>query len=278
MIVPVGFSGVAYVENSVMRVGANLSWGGAIVEISHAGHNLVDDHDTGRLVQASLYDQYGRYTSHDAPDWGWNPVQGGDKHNHGSRVLNYTNDGKTMYVKTAMVEWNPGDKGGGVDAAVNSDVTLETWITLDPTRPEHVTVRYRAATTGPERTGNNEFPALFAAPWLNRFVTYQGFSPWTREATSEPSFGDFPNIAELHNLNERWGAWLNDHDFGLAMYFPEHNRGTSANAYRIPRVTNYLRPGMFESISSAKSIDITFDLIIGNLVDLRNMIYDLAGK
>jgi hypothetical protein len=261
-----------------MRVGANLSWGGAIVEISHAGHNLVDDHDTGRLIQASLYDQLDRYTAHYAPDWGWNPVQGGDKHNHGSRVVSYTNDGRNMYVKTVMLQWNPGDKGGGVDRGVESDVTLETWITLDPAVPEHITVRYRAGTSGMRREGNHEFPALFAAPWLNRFVTYQDYSPWTGGRISEPTFSDFPNIAELHNLTEYWGAWVNEHDFGLAMYFPQHNRGTSVNTYRIPRVTNYLRPGMFESISQNQPIDITFHLIIGDLKDFRSTIYDLAGK
>ncbi|OHA48559.1 MAG: hypothetical protein A2806_00115 [Candidatus Terrybacteria bacterium RIFCSPHIGHO2_01_FULL_48_17] len=278
MTVPSGFSGVAYLENSVLRLGANLSWGGALVEFSHAGFNLVDEHDTGRLIQASLYDQNATYPSHDAPTWGWNPVQGGDKHNHGSRVISYTNDGRTMYVKTAMLQWNPDDKGGGVNTAVESEAMLEAWYTLDPAVPEHVIVRYRASTSGSTRQGNNELPALFAAPWLNRFVSYQGNAPWTHALLSEPSFADFPYIAELHNLNELWGAWVNAQDFGLAMYFPQHNRGTSVNTYRIAGVTNYLRPGIFETISVAQSIDITFHLVIGNVADSRNIIYTFAGR
>ena len=277
LTVPAGYSGVAYLENNVMRVGANLSWGGAIVELSHAGHNLVDEHDTGRLIQASFYDQAGRYVDH-AGEWGWNPVQGGDKHNHGSRVVSYTNDGPTMYVKTAMVQWNPDDKGGGVTQSVESEITLETWITLDPAIPERVTVRYRATTSGVFRQGDHELPALFVAPWLNRFVTYQGTAPWARAPLANPVFGDFPYIAEIHDLNEYWGAWVNEHDFGLAIYFPKHNRGTSANTYSIPPLANYLRPGVFEPISSSQPIDITFDLVIGNVVDARNIIYRIAGR
>ena len=277
LTVSAGYSGVAYLENSVMRVGANLSWGGAMVELSHAGHNLVDEHDTGRLVQASFYDQNGSYVDH-AGAWGWNPVQGGDKHNHGSRVISYTNDGTTMYVKTAMAQWNPDDKGGGVTQGVESEVVLETWYPLDPAIPERVTVRYRATTPGAFRQGDHELPALFAAPWLNRFVAYQGFSPWSRAPLTTPSFADFPNIAELHNLNEYWGAWVNEQDFGLAMYFPQHNRGTSANTYRIPRVTNYLRPGVFDALSSSQPLDITFHLVIGNIADARDIIYSIAGR
>lgn len=272
------FTGVAYLENGVMRIGANLSWGGAIVEVSHAGHNLVDEHDTGRLIQASLYDQNAFYPAHDAPEWGWNPVQGGDKHNHGSRVVAYTNDDRTMYVKTAMLQWNPDNKGGGTGAGIESDVTLETWITLDPVTPEHVTVRYRAATMGISRQGNHELPAFFAASWLNRFVTYRGSSPWTRAPVSEPAFSDFPFIAELHDLNEYWGAWVNAQDFGIAIYFPQHNRGTSANTYRIPRETNYLRPGVFEAFDPSQPLDITFHLVIGDVDDSRNIIYALARR
>ena len=268
-------TGVAYLDNGVVRVGANLSWGGAITEISHAGQNMIDEHDTGRLLQASLYDQGATYAGFS--NWGWSPVQGGDKHNHGSRVANYTNDGTTIYTKTEMLEFNPDDKGGGVTAGVLAQGTLEQWISLDPLIPERVTVRYKV-TTASSRTGNHELPALFTAPWLSNLVAYQGTNPWTNAATTQLTVPKHPALAEIHDLFEFWAAWTNDSGFGLTIYFPNHNRGTSANANTQPRQYNYFRPGVTDTVSTSNPIDITFDLIIGDVEDSRAIIYNLAGR
>lgn len=44
-----------YLDNGTIKVGVNLEWGGAISEILHQGFNLIDNHDTGRLVQVAFY-------------------------------------------------------------------------------------------------------------------------------------------------------------------------------------------------------------------------------
>lgn len=275
MSVPAGeHTGVAYLDNGVVRIGANLSWGGAITEISHAGNNMIDEHDTGRLLQASLYDTGETYAGFD--NWGWNPVQGGDKHNHGSRVSVYTNDGTTIYTKTEMLQFSPDDKGGGVSLGVLAGATLEQWLSLDPLIPERVSIRYRVTTTL-SRSGNHELPALFAVPWLPNLVAYQGNSPWTNAETTTLSVPEFPALAEIHDLFEYWAAWTNDSGFGLLIYFPNHNRGTSANANTIPRETNYFRPGITDSVSAALPLDIRFDILIGNVDDSRAIVYELAG-
>lgn len=271
----IGYAGVAYLDNGVVRVGANLSWGGAIVEVSHAGHNMIDEHDTGRLLQASLYDSGDTYAGFD--NWGWNPVQGGDKHNHGSSVTAYTNDGSTMYTKTEMYQFNPDDKGGDVVSGVWDGTLLEQWISLDPLIPERVSVRYRV-TTPDNRFGNHELPAVFAASWLDNLWAYQGNNPWSNALTTQVSVPEFPALAEIHDLFEYWAAWTNDSGFGLLIYAPDHNRGTSANANTSPRQFNYYRPGITDTASLGDPIDISFDLIIGNVDDSRAIVYDLAGR
>lgn len=265
--------GVAYLDNGVVRVGANLSWGGAITEVSHGGHNMIDEHDTGRLLQASLYDDGETYAGFD--NWGWNAVQGGDKHNHGSTVSEYTNNGTTIYTKTDMLEWNPDGKGGGVLSGVSAGATLEQWISLDPAIPERVSVRYRV-TTDQGRTGNHELPALFTADWLPNLVTYQGNNPWSYQPLTTLSVPEHPALAEIHDLFEYWAAWTNDSGFGLAISFPQHNRGTSANANRSDRAFNYFRPGITDTVGPNNPIDITYDIIIGNVDDSRGIIYSLA--
>ena len=78
-----------YLENDRFKVGINLLWGGGInyVEDKKDGQsslkNLVNSHDTGRLIQQSYYgtagnDEYqpGTFMNN---RWVYNPVQGGDQ-------------------------------------------------------------------------------------------------------------------------------------------------------------------------------------------------------
>src|SRR5688572_19486281 len=101
-----GFVSTA-LDNGTIRVGVNLSAGGAISYLSQSGstYNLVNVRDKGRYVQQSYYTgqnldrtsegQYRRWSP-----WPWNPVQAGDTYGNSSSVLAWSNDGRTIYVKT----------------------------------------------------------------------------------------------------------------------------------------------------------------------------------
>jgi len=57
---------------------AETIWGGSIVEVSLNGTNFVNEHDTGREVQAAQYDGSAQYDNCAGctGSFGWNPVQG----------------------------------------------------------------------------------------------------------------------------------------------------------------------------------------------------------
>lgn len=275
MTVGPGFQGVSFLENSGLKLGVHLGWGGAITHISHNGENLVDDHDTGRLLQAAFYDMNEDYS---VENWGWNPVQGGDKHNQGSEVLLFSKTENTIYTKSRPLEWNPDNKGGGVGAPVSSNMTLETWVTLSDTFPQLVEVRHKVLLeSGPSRQGNNEAPAVFLEPQFGTFVAYRGDEPWQDEPVSFPTFEPFPFIEVFTDLAEYWSAWVNPGDFGLTVYAPNHSLGTHANAYWVERVTRYLRPGLTNTLQPGVPFEITYYLIVGNHTDARSLIYDLRG-
>ena len=82
---PVYSSDTCYLENDRFRVGVRLMWGGGICYISDERNpvsglkNLVNQADTGRLIQQSYYGTgpNGEYTpgTFNNSDWRYNPVQ-----------------------------------------------------------------------------------------------------------------------------------------------------------------------------------------------------------
>jgi hypothetical protein len=106
------------------RIGMRSQWGGAIVYFGLAdpSTNTIDAHDTGRALQMALYDpdRIRQGCAYDAscrkratscPDsisyLGWNPVQGGNKCNQGSRILDVSARNATLDMQTATLHWNP---------------------------------------------------------------------------------------------------------------------------------------------------------------------------
>src|SRR5262249_20769372 len=74
-------SGMIWMSNAVYQAGFNTSWGGTLTNLNSGGYDIVNRYDDGREVQATFYDGNQSYST------GWNPVEGGDKYNHGSAVL-----------------------------------------------------------------------------------------------------------------------------------------------------------------------------------------------
>lgn len=286
------FNGMAFMGNEVMQVGVNLEWGGAISELSHAGINLIDDNDTGRLVQVSVYDSEDNYPA-DLTDssWGWNPVQGGDKYFHGSPVLDFKKTEKDMYIKTQPLQWNPDNKGGGVDVPVKSNVTLETWLTLSSRWPQLLEVHHQIRLNEVRSiTGNQEIPALFAKPFLNRIIGYKGKSAWRfwdSEGISSFEASLFPKFSVIGLLPEKWISLVNEKDFGITLYAPNHPIHTPIipgisffhkggfNTYRTPE-TIYVSPGLPNvTLKGRGTYDIKYYLIVGNYQDARSLVSSL---
>ena len=84
-----------FVENNHYKAGVNLRWGGGLswFEDKDNGNyeNLLNSHDTGRLVQQSYYgpSEIEGYKNGMYGDsvWGYNPVQGGDMYGNNSKLV-----------------------------------------------------------------------------------------------------------------------------------------------------------------------------------------------
>ena len=250
---------VITLSNSTISVDVDVDIGGAIRAIWHQGVNVVDTGDTGRLIQSAFYDGQGPYNYPGDPNWGWNPVQAGNKNNTGSGVLDYyflANN--KLYVKTQPLNWNPDSN------PFRSDVILEQIITLDDTQI-YLDITVTNIGSANHSWGGHEMPCVYMK---NEHVThsawYAGNAPWTNDApvvstiiVSDPNGGGWTQ----HWLPEHW-VWMgNDMGYGLMLY--QHEQYDTG--YAKARMTGDGGPGYMY-------IDEEFDLPVGAIRTRRSVI------
>src|SRR5690606_30332221 len=122
---------VRYLDNGEVRIGIDLSIGGAITHFGRSGmeENLVNSHDWGRQVQMSFYSgpiPFAPDGKEPAAHWrglGWNPIQSGDYADNRSEVLAFEAKPNELYVKCRPMHW-PLDN-------VPSECVFESWISLE---------------------------------------------------------------------------------------------------------------------------------------------------
>jgi hypothetical protein len=219
--------------DEVSRLAIDTARGGFISEASLNGVNFINAYDTGRGVQLALYDGSERYDSCAgcSGQWGWNPVQGGDKYNHGSEVLSASNDTQGVVVRSRPLQWMPLD----TPAPTASDVVIEQRITPVPgqVRAWRVEFRVESESSIARQVAAQEFPAVYAGAPYKRLVTYEGSAPWTDGPVTigmPAPLGEKP--INRHSA-EHWFALVDDHDEGLALYAP----GSYAN------LSGFVAPG-----------------------------------
>jgi hypothetical protein len=119
---------------------ANLVAGGAISELSWNGKQFVNDWDYGRQIQTavSFVDPNSGQSSEED-----NPTEAGDIYgwprdvwdagwSHGSPLLSYSINGKTISTTTSPLQWKPEKlAGGGPDNPVRWKGTMSKVVTLD---------------------------------------------------------------------------------------------------------------------------------------------------
>ena len=255
-----------YIEGNTVKLGVNLKLGGAIDHLSSVNQgvslsaelgklyvgqnakervyqeddvNLINAHDTGRLIQQSFYGTLGDsaanpqddyicgYFNHDGnsatPDiaWPYNPVQGGDQYQNLSQLVDVQYSEDEIYVKTRPMDW-----------AKNNSVTpfyMENTYRVidDPVYGEYVQVTNRSTDFSGYVHNNprdQELPAFYGITPLGRLATYKGTSPWTGGIVStEENLGFWsPSTAENRfEATENWIAWLNEDDWGIGLYVPD---------------------------------------------------------
>jgi len=269
-----------YINNNTLKVGVNLNWGGAIDYISYkGGPNIVERGlpDPGRAIQVSLYDGHDYYEpgANWYGEWGWNPVQAGDRNGRVSGYISYDRFRNIVYVKSRPLEWN----GTGP-----SDIFIEEWISFLSQYPNVIQLSYKITHFGNDHHAGTwqELPCIYLKPTLNipQVVVYQGAAPWTNDKKGIKRFTQAINIPEKIYSSENWVALIDElNESGVIVYsksefktsFALENRRSGAPALPI----NLIGVHSWFSIPSGFDYQTDVYLIFGNWKEARRIIYEL---
>ncbi len=248
-------SGMVYLSDTNYKIGIDLDWGGALTYMedltntvmssvkkygtkttevdfkskvgtsswtynTSSNVNLINAHDTGRLVQQSYYGT-GSYPyepgMYGEAVWNYNPVQGGNLYNEASKIVDLKVTTNEIYIKCRPLDW----------AKEAIDITpsyMEAWYTLEDGMMR-ATCRFVDYSGYPSVTTTQELPAFYCVEPLNDFVYYSGGEPWSDSNTkiNRTDLG-FWGTAENQDFicNENWAAFKGDDDdsFAIGIYCP----------------------------------------------------------
>ena len=256
--------------------------------------NLVNSHDNGRLIQQSYYGigpdnnqgyipgEFGADDNNTRP-WHYNPVQGGDKKNFFSRLVDVQVSEGEVYIKARPMDW----------AKVN-EVTpsyMENWYSVekDPELGEYVKVRNRFTDFSGYEHNNpraQELPAFYGIAPLGKAVYYNGDKPFTNDELTyceNMAFWDGNRDARIR-CTENWIAWVNEDDWGVGLYVPDvvttlAGRTTGFNnsvaelgsaPYKAATSTYAAPLGNF-SMETYKAFDYTYYLALNSVSGVREL-------
>lgn len=276
-----------YLENSRYKLGIKLSWGGGINYIedktaSVSGiTNLINQADTGRLIQQSYYGTAGNseYTPGDfnGSRWTYNPVQGGDKYGNASRLIDVEITSNSVYIKAQPQDWS-----------LNGQITpsyMENTYTLngDVIRVDNRFTDYSGWT---HRYSSQELPAFYTISYLDTFTFYNGIDSWNDGKLAvkpdlnfwgDPAYSASCTFPVKVDNTETWCAWYNrSADYGIGLYVPNidclYAGRFSYNGSKDPYngATNYVAPLNTICIVSFTPIEYSYLITTGNVSTIRS--------
>ena len=264
-------------DNGTVQITVDLDKGGGIVGFNPSGstNNVINYYDLGRDCQQSYYSGPSQFKPAGATQnskwnpWPWNPVQAGDCYNNKATLISWSNDGMTLYVKSRPKQWSLQN--------YDADCVLEQWITLNGSV---ATVQNRLTNARSDTTQyqamSQELPALYTWSKLTELWTYSGTQPFTSGALTK-IVNTQPNWAYFR-ATEGWAAYTassgSKQGVGILVrgncsfiggFAGTLNSGTQSSAN-----TGYIAPLRREVIDHNIVHDFTYQLILGNLADIRN--------
>ncbi len=277
-------------SNGKFSVTVQLNRGGGISAITDSScpvsgiSNLINSHDTGRMVQQSYYgtassSQYSGGT-YNGQAWNYNPVQGGDQYNNSSRLIDISVSQNSVYIKAQPQDW-----------ALNNHITPSYMENTYTIKSDHIQVDNTftdyAGYSNP--VCDQELPAFYTISYLDKFVFYNGSKPWTGAAlTEKPSlnfWGDPQYAADCRfSMNsgnsETWCAWVSSaSNYGIGVFTPDvtqllagrykYNGTKTASA----DATNYVAPLKRFNIVSYQPRSYSYYIATGSTEQIRNIFY-----
>lgn len=278
---------VYYIENDVYKLGIRLSWGGGVCylkdKLNQIGgiENLINQADTGRLVQQSYYGTHtnGEYVNGDynGTPWPYNPVQGGDVHGNPSRIIDIVVGDCSLYIKAQPQDWGH-----------NGDLTISYMENVYVLENNYVRVdnRFVDFSGWEHRYANQELPAFYTLSYFDEFTYYAGSKPWQDQPLFTRDDLNFWGDAKYHddcvfkirNSNtETWCAWTNGvKNYGIGLYVPNVDillaGRFSYNGSKDSKngATNYVAPLCTLKMVSFEPIEYSYMMTTGSLEQIRS--------
>lgn len=268
-------------NNGVIKIQLDLSSGGAISYLSDAGnsYNVVNIHDKGRYIQQSYYNgqQINRTAAGQHPNyspWNWNPIQAGDVYGNTAQIVTYSATSSQLYVKTRPKLWD-----------MNNELCqcyFETWVTLEGTaaKVRNKLTTFQTDNIWTPQPSHQELPAVYTRGDLYKLYSYQGSSPWTQGALTQTNNSGPPWVYWTNN--ELWAALVNSNNWGVGVYnanATQYVGGFSGSIGGGPtgNSTGYFSPLRTITLSKNGTFEYEYYLILGNLTDIRNFVYNKRG-
>ena len=274
---------VAYISDGKYRLGVKLSWGGGVsyLEDLQDGDdsltNLLNNHDTGRLIQQSYYGaQSAPYETavYSGNVWAYNPVQGGDQYGNTSKLVDYTvsEDGKEIWVKCQPLDW--AHKNSRTPSYMENTYSL---------KDGHVRVdnRFIDFSGYPHNRRQQEVPAFYTVSYFSDFVFYFGDSPWTGDTLTVKRdlpfwAGNSPDPYYRLKNDENWCAWVTPTGYALGLYSPladvlvagrylYNGSKSPANA-----ATSYVAPLLSHQLEFCKPYTYSYYITTGTVESVRS--------
>ena len=279
---------VYYIENESYVLGVRLSWGGGICYLRDLKNriggieNLINQADTGRLVQQSYYGTHGNGEYKDGDyngvRWPYNPVQGGDVHGNPSRIIDVVVGTHSLYVKAQPQDWGH-----------DGELTISYMENIYVLEEDHVRVdnRFVDFSGWEHRYANQELPAFYTLSFLGEFTYYAGSKPWQDEPLTSRKDLNFWGDAAYHDdctfklrysNTETWCAWSNRYvDYGIGLFVPgvdvflagRHAYNGSKDAYN--GATNYVAPLCTIKLESFEPIEYSYMMTTGSIEEIRSV-------
>ena len=273
---------VVYISSDRYRLGVKLAWGGGISYLEDLADgdasltNLLNDHDTGRLVQQSYYGTASApYTpaKYNGTVWSYNPVQGGDQYNNRSKLvdLRISEDGQSIYVKCRPLDW-----------AQNNILTPSYMENTYTIKDGLICVdnRFVDFSGYTHREAHQELPAFYTVSYLSDFVYYAGKKAFSDDALTVKK--DLPfwggNDGAYFDLScaETWGAWVSPEGYGIGVYTPiaeillagRHAYNGSKSAGN--NATNYVAPLITYRMKTLEPFSYSYYITTGSTSEIRD--------
>ncbi len=282
-----------WLENDRVKLGIDLSIGGAVTWLSDAangGVNMINSVDWGRQIQLSYYSGPVPYIGpngeqpHDAwRNLGWNPIQSGDCGNFPSKVLDFRQISETkMAVRTIPMLWP--------NQNLPAEAVFECVYSLAPNGfVLDATIKNARSDTTQYPAMRQEIPAVYTnGPWY-KLVTYMGDEPFrNKPVTVLIDKGDGKGWPWINYYNpERWSALVDDSGMGLGVYQPESARTTAGffGGDELKGVggakdaqTGYIAPLSMMILDHNITRTYRAYFIVGSIDEIRSRVYKLAKK